>query len=446
MKAGFASYEITPRAGVELSGFGPFRLRHSIAIRDRLEARAAAFMVQKKMAVLICCDLIGLSRDLVQKTRAIIRQNVATLTDADIMLSCSHTHSGPATAEYTGWGEKDLPYLEILPYKIAQAGINACLQMQKVELSTALVACEGIGVNREYGCDTLDLVEVLKESWRPTQAKLTDTSCRVIKFTNETGEMKGFMAYFGCHPVVCSADCHYIHGDYPGIAMRNLMREFPGSIGLFLQGAQGDVNSCVVHKPEQDSLLALDIIAGRFARAVRQGLQQAQKMPVKQLKTAANQVNFSTNPVFTMEHLQELQAEKEKILHHPEADDQKQEVRMAMVQLLGIRRMQEFLRSGQKTIAGEVQLIRLGPLDFLGSPFEIMQAIKNDVLAAAQAPIPLVMGQCNGSNGYAPDKQCAARGGYATDTVPLINGMLPYRDIHSELLQALLELERQLNS
>lgn len=258
--------------------------------------------------------------------------------------------------------------------------------------------------------------------------------------------MKGFMAYFGCHPVVCSEDCRYIHGDYPGIAMRNLMREFPGSIGLFLQGAQGDVNTCVVHKPEQDSLLALDIIAGRFARAVRQGLQQAQKMPVKQLKTAAKQVNFSTNPVFTMEHLQKLQAEKEKVLHHPEADDQKEEVRMAMVQLLGIRRMQEFLRSGQKTITGEVQLIRLGPLDFLGSPFEIMQAIKNDVLAAAQAPIPLVMGQCNGSNGYAPDKECAARGGYAADTVPLINGILPYRDIHNELLQALLELGRQPDS
>ncbi len=446
MKAGFASYDLTPRVGVELSGFGPYRLRHAIAVRDRLEARAAAFMLQEKMALLICCDLIGLSRDLVQKTRAIIRQNVSTLTDADIMLSCSHTHSAPATAEYTGWGEKDLPYLEILPYKIAQAGIDACQQMQKIELSTALVACEGIGINREYDRPGPSLAEALTESWRPARAELTDTSCRVIKFTTGEGEMKGFMAYFGCHPVVCAEACRYIHGDYPGVAMRNLMREFPGSVGLFLQGAHGDINSCVVHQPEQDSLLALDIIAGRFARSVRQGLQQAQKMPVTQLKTAAKQVNFSTNPVFTMEHLQELQAEKEKILHHPEADDQSKEVRMAMVQLLGIRRMQEFLRSGQKTITGEVQAIRLGALEFLGAPFEIMQAIKNDFLAAAQAPIPLVMGQCNGSYGYAVDKQCAARGGYATDTVPLINGMLPFRDIHGELLQALLELERQLDS
>ena len=60
--------------------------------------------------------------------------------------------------------------------------------------------------------------------------------------------------------------------------MHNLMREFPGSIGLFLQGAQGDVNSGCVYKPEQEALLALDVFAARFANAVRNGLQQAEKL------------------------------------------------------------------------------------------------------------------------------------------------------------------------
>lgn len=40
MKAGFAKTDITPRVGVELTGFGPFLHRHSIGVRDRLWARA----------------------------------------------------------------------------------------------------------------------------------------------------------------------------------------------------------------------------------------------------------------------------------------------------------------------------------------------------------------------------------------------------------------------
>ena len=50
---------------------------------------------------------------------------------------------------------------------------------------------------------------------------------------------------------------------------RSSSREFPGSVWGFLQGAEGDVNSGCVHKPEPESLLALDVFAGRFFNAVR---------------------------------------------------------------------------------------------------------------------------------------------------------------------------------
>lgn len=40
MKAGFAKVDITPRLGVELSGFGPHLHRCAREIRDRLHARA----------------------------------------------------------------------------------------------------------------------------------------------------------------------------------------------------------------------------------------------------------------------------------------------------------------------------------------------------------------------------------------------------------------------
>ena len=137
---------------------------------------------------------------------------------------------------------------------------------------------------------------MLRETWRPAKPELTDTVCRVLAARSPAGRLRGFVSYFGCHPVTCCAATRYIHGDYCGVATNLLERENPGSTGLFIQGAQGDVNTCVVHKPEQESLLALDIIAGRYANAVRRGINAATPVPIDCLKTVRQRVAFTRKP------------------------------------------------------------------------------------------------------------------------------------------------------
>ncbi|MEA2011536.1 MAG: hypothetical protein U9O87_00395, partial [Verrucomicrobiota bacterium] len=104
MKAGFYEIDITPRVGVPLCGFGPFLNRYSVGVRDILKARAAAFQLGKSKAVIISCDLIGLSAELVIH----IKKRISAETDLspeNIMLHCTHTHSGPNTGNYLGWGK-----------------------------------------------------------------------------------------------------------------------------------------------------------------------------------------------------------------------------------------------------------------------------------------------------------------------------------------------------
>ena len=91
-----------------------------------------------------------------------------------------------------------------------------------------------------------------------------------------------------------------------------------------------------------------------------------------------------------------------------------------------------------------MQGIRIGPLGIYGTPFEVFQAIKNDIVEGARAPIPLMLGLTNDLLGYAPDRTAAARGGYAADQVPLMQGTLPLANIHDELTAAALELDREL--
>ena len=104
------------------------------------------------------------------------------------------------------------------------------------------------------------------------------------------------------------------------------------------------------------------------------------------------------------------------------------------------------LRSGEKTsITADVFAVRMGPVEFLGAPFEIMQAIKNDIVAGAKAEIPMVMGLCNGAFGYAPDqKSLDQANSYEATMNPLIQGRFPYSNIHRELCDALLKLDAEL--
>lgn len=457
LEAGFGKVDITPRVGVELCGFGPYICRHSIGVRDRLWARAIAIAGPRaegaaglglrsggKTVVIVACDLVGVTRAMTRRVRALVREAVG-LPDEAVMVSCSHTHSGPNTIELIGWGEADPPYREILPTRIAQACVAAVRDLSEARLMHAHVPCEGIGLNREQDKDAPPLEEVLRDDWRPAKPELTDTKCHVIR-VDKAGRIAGFCSYFGCHPVVCCSTTRFIHGDYAGVATNLLEREHPGAVGLFLQGAQGDVNSCVVHKPEQDALLALDVIAGRYARQVRHGLEVAEPVRVDAPRAVLREVTFTRKPI-TREQLETWLAEREAIVHAPDASDDDRNLRMAMVYVVALRRLIARKERGEPMQAPtEVQGIRVGPLAFLGEPFETMQAIKNDIVAGAHAPAPLVMGITNDCLGYAPDRQVAARGGYAADMVPMMLGQLPFACIHDELVKTMLEVEAELNA
>jgi hypothetical protein len=443
LQAGFAKVDLTPRVGVELCGFGAFLNRHSIGVRDRLWAKALALRVGDRTAVVVSCDIIGVTRQQTRRARELVTAATG-LPPAAVMIHATHTHSGPATVpNLIGWGDPDYPYLELLPGRLAQAASQAVANLQPATLAHAEVPCEGMALNREYDKDAPPLEEVLQESWRPAKPELTDTTCHVLRLDGAQGPL-GWAAYFSCHPVVCCATTRYLHGDYAGVAMNLLERELPGTTGLFLQGAQGDVNSCVVHKPEPEALLALDVIASRFARAVRHGLRAAKPLPTPALAYRLVEHTFRRKAL-TREELQRRLAEHEAKLHAPGASDQDGATRMAMVHVLALRGLLARQAAGESLEpATDVQGFRLGEVALLATPFEMMQALKRDILAGARARVPLVMGITNDLLGYAPDRVAAARGGYAADTVPMMLGQLPFEGIHDQLVAACLELDAAL--
>jgi hypothetical protein len=167
---------------------------------------------------------------------------------------------------------------------------------------------------------------------------------------------------------------------------------------------------------------------------------------VNNLKCADVMQKFSSKDI-PLSRIKEMLAEKEAIVYADGASDENSTVRMAVVTIVALRSIISRIEKGEDLMiqTAEIQGIRIGPVEFLGAPLEIMQAIKNDVVAGAKAPVTLVMGITNGSMGYAPDKTAAARGGYAADTVPMIVGRMPFRDIHTELVKAFLDADNILS-
>ncbi|HBC89341.1 MAG TPA: hypothetical protein DCZ94_20570 [Lentisphaeria bacterium] len=441
MKFGFAKRDITPRVGVELSGFGPYLHRQSIAVRDRLSARAMALNDGKKTVVLLSLDLLLVSREVTEKARKLVKEKYSGT--CDVIVHCTHTHSGPAILGIEGWGEVDVPYCELLPNRLAETCLEAIQNMKEASVSHAEVPCVGIGLNREYDKDAPPIKDVIRDDWRPAKPEFTETTCHVLKFEVD-GKMIAFLSHFGCHPVVCCQQTRYIHGDYCGVATNILETENPGTTGLFLQGALGDVNSCCVHKPEKESLEALDIIAARYVKAVQEGLRQAKSISIDKISFAKSLVKF-TRKTLDAGHFRKLLTEKEALFAQEDASDEDRNLRMAGVYVTNLRKLVSRLeKDGFKDDSAELNALQIGPIAIFATPFEVFQAIKNDVKKQSKFKTSWVLSVTNDYKSYAPDGTTAKRGGYAADQVPMMIGEPPYADIHGELVRALIELEKKL--
>jgi hypothetical protein len=444
MRIGFGKQDITPRLGVELYGYSGYLNRYATAVRDRLWARSMAVSDGRKTAVIVSCDLVFVTAELTADVRRRVREATG-LDDACVMVHATHTHSGPCV-RVSSRGAYDPPWQALLPRRIARSCVDAVRSMQDAEFMHAVVPCEGMGTNRVY--DKFDYGEAaLDETFRPAMPERTDTRCHVLKAI-AGGRLLGFASYFGCHNVVGGPTCTYVHGDYAGIATGLLERENPGAVGLFLQGAEGDVNSAICCLGNDKVLGALDVMASRYARAVRRGLEAAEPVDgAGGVRVARHETRFSRRAV-PLAELRERLAKEEAVLDRPEAADADEAVRWATLRGLALQDIIARMERGESfENVTEVHGVRIGPLALLGSPHEVFQAVKNDVVARAQAPIPLVLGLTNGQEGYAVDRETAGNpSDYAANTVPLWKHTLPYKDIHGELAQALVEIDRELNA
>ncbi|MBI4024067.1 MAG: neutral/alkaline non-lysosomal ceramidase N-terminal domain-containing protein [Verrucomicrobia bacterium] len=443
-KAGFGKTNITPRPGVELCGFGPYRNRHSTRVLDPLYARAMAVEAGGQRWVIVSCDLIAVEAHLVHKIRKLV-QAATGWTSRQIMVHATHTHSGPCTLpSLIGWGDPDEPYLEMLPRFVAKACIDAIHDLAEASFHHAEVEATGFSYNRELPDPGRTNEAVLAGQWVTDKPEETDTTAHVIRIDRRK-KCAGFLTYFSCHPVVCCARNHEIHGDFVGVAVNRVEKDHPGSVGLFLQGALGDINSSFVHGESGPSLIALEKFAARFAGVIRSGLEACEKMEVTKTASVLSDEPYTLAQP-GQKKLRDLLAEKERVLAGCDLASEGSEAGMAMVFVRSLRTTLARMKRGEPLHRPmPIQAFRLGPIILTGTPVEAFHRIKRR-FQAELGPKALLLSVTNDELGYAPIREKYREpGNYAAFLVPYMIGSVPFTErFEDEVLSATLKGARKI--
>jgi len=247
-RVGFGEVDITPPEGLLMcGGLDP---RVNAGTDDPLMAKAVVVAGNGAKAAVVGVDLIGLPRAIVDQ----IIDETARRTDIEpdaIIISCSHTHSGPYTMEgLYAHDVTDHAYLSTLPGAIATSCMHADAALQPATLHVGRslvhhglhhrrVLCkDGKAYNTwmQAALDDLDNCPQIVGSCGPIDPELW-----VVRFDDLQGTPLGVLANLSLH-----VNSHFgtrWSADYPGVIAEHVREELgSGVVTVFTPGACANIN------------------------------------------------------------------------------------------------------------------------------------------------------------------------------------------------------------
>ncbi len=234
LSAGVARRIITPPEGIFLIGYGD-RSKGNIGAHDDLTATALVLDDGTTRAAIVALDILTINEFIVDRVRA-------RLTPTEVLLCCSHTHSGPIAYADEKSPRKNREYIDLLVNNIVGAVQEAQSNLKTAYLEYASGEAN-VGINRREKMPDGHM-EIGRN---PDGAR--DKSLQVVSvFTDAPlpeGERQGVrvatIVNYACHGTVLGPDNLLVSADWIGV-MRNKVEEELGGMTLFLQGAAANIN------------------------------------------------------------------------------------------------------------------------------------------------------------------------------------------------------------
>jgi hypothetical protein len=406
--AGAAVEDITPHDSQYLFGY-PHVDRYSTAVHDRLLSSALYLTDGRTPLLFIANDIIFVGKATAERVRQRIEQATG-VPAANILVSATHTHSGPSTVDCISLADDptvplvDARYLRRFEDGIAAAGVEAVRRAAPAEAGLAAADGSAVGTNRRDPAGPAD----------------PQTPVLMVR-SAANREPIACMIVCSMHPTVLREDSTVVSADFPGMTRRYLQENLlgDGCPVLHHTGPAGDQsprrvirgNTLAEARRLGEALgRAIAAAAGRirFAAFLDTDVRRASlDLPRRIFPSAADGER-------------QLQAAAQRLAHLRNTAAPRQEVRLAEVDWFGA---EETLRLSRLAIAGrleavyrsclpaEIQALKIGPWTFVGWPGEVF--VEHALAVKAQARNVFIISLANGElQGYITTEAAAAEGGY----------------------------------
>ncbi len=415
IKVGVGRSDVSPPLGVELSGYGYFKGRRNKGVHDRLYSRSLLLRAGDESAVLMNNDLIGVSEPTLAETRGLIEEGVGVDPD-NVIVTCTHTHSGPATVPFIGVGEIDDDYLEGLPKRLLEGTLKANENLVEVKVGFGRSEVRAVGFNRVLPKGPID------------------REVRVLQIKDVKMNPVATLFNHSCHAVtidVRTEDGLYVSADWPGYAMTILDRKGAGE-AFFLQGTCGDIDPVVAwHMRGFD---AAEEIGKKVAEAVLKSLEGVHLKEVEGLRVERRILRLPFQKL-TMrdvaENLKDFLTQLEK--------NEKATVSELRPQIRFHRTYAEEmvtrLEAGLPNhIESEVQALALGGTAMVFLPGEVFVDVALKIMEGSPFKETMVAGYAANYVGYIPTTIDYELSGYASTRVPMLLKNSPFVNDVSQLV------------
>jgi len=238
-RAGVARVDITPEAPLWLAGYAA-RSHAAEGVLHPLWVKALALEdASGQRALLVTSDLLGFPRDMAETLLARIESKHG-LPGSHVILSSSHTHSGPVVSNML---------FEIYPLEAADKTLIEQYSNALVDriLGAVDAALSGLAPVRLESGNGVTRFAVNRRN--NTESRITathdfkgpvDHAAPVLRVSREDGTMLAIVFGYACHAT--TLDIYKWSSDYPGFAQIELEAEYPGAMAMFFAGCGADQN------------------------------------------------------------------------------------------------------------------------------------------------------------------------------------------------------------
>lgn len=298
-KVGLARAKITPEPPMYLAGYGNRSAPAEGTLHDIWIKVLALEAADGHRAVVITSDVCGFSKKSYETLCAGLEKRCA-LKRSDVMLTYSHTHTGPALDEclqdYCDWNEAERErirqYTRWLEQTIIEKVAAAFGQMHPATLWLAQGAAD-FAVNRRNNAEAE--VPAIRARGEALKGPV-DHSVPVLAIKSPDGRLENVLFGYACHTTTLGI--LQWSGDYAGFAMIKLERSHPGLQAMFFQACGADQNPI----PRRTVELC-QRYGDKLAAAVEQALAGPMKPVAPTLNTASTLVDLAFERTMTAEDL-----------------------------------------------------------------------------------------------------------------------------------------------